>query len=84
MTKTLKTCKGKEANKQNKKLFKYKGLRIIIETGGVTQAVDHLLCNCEALSSNPCPTKKKWNNNRMGLNSKTEMDARVHKIQNSE
>jgi hypothetical protein len=39
-------------------LFKYKGLRIIIETGGVTQAVDHLLCNCEALSSNPCPTKK--------------------------
>jgi hypothetical protein len=26
-------------------------------TGGVAQAVEHLLCECEALSSNPSPTK---------------------------
>jgi hypothetical protein len=28
-------------------------------TGGMTQAVEHLLCKCEALSSNPSPTKNK-------------------------
>jgi hypothetical protein len=28
-------------------------------TGGVTQAVKHLFCKCEALSSNLSPTKKK-------------------------
>jgi hypothetical protein len=28
-------------------------------TGGVTQAVQCLLCKCEALSINPSPTKKK-------------------------
>jgi hypothetical protein len=27
--------------------------------GGMVQAVEHLLCNCEALSSNPSTTKKK-------------------------
>jgi hypothetical protein len=27
--------------------------------GGVTWAVEHLLCSCEALSSNPSPTKSK-------------------------
>jgi hypothetical protein len=27
-------------------------------TGGVTKAVEHLLCKHEALSSNPSPTKK--------------------------
>jgi hypothetical protein len=27
-------------------------------TGGVVQAVQHLLCKCEALSSNSSPTKK--------------------------
>jgi hypothetical protein len=27
--------------------------------GGVVQAIEHLLCNCEALSSNPSPTKIK-------------------------
>jgi hypothetical protein len=28
-------------------------------TGGVAQVVQHLLCKCEALSSNPVPLKKK-------------------------
>jgi hypothetical protein len=28
-------------------------------TGGVAQAVEGLLCRCEALSSNPSPTQKK-------------------------
>jgi hypothetical protein len=28
-------------------------------TGGVTQAVEHLLCKHKTLSSNPSPTKKK-------------------------
>jgi hypothetical protein len=28
-------------------------------TGGVTQAVESLLCKCKALSSNPILTKKK-------------------------
>jgi hypothetical protein len=28
-------------------------------TGGVTQAVECLLYKCKALSSNPCPIKKK-------------------------
>jgi hypothetical protein len=27
-------------------------------TGGVTQVVEYLFCNCVALSSNPSPTKK--------------------------
>jgi hypothetical protein len=27
--------------------------------GGVAQTVECLLCKCEVLSSNPCPTKKK-------------------------
>jgi hypothetical protein len=27
-------------------------------TGGITKAVEHLLCKCEALNSNPSPTKK--------------------------
>jgi hypothetical protein len=30
-------------------------------TGGVAQEVEYLLCNPEALSSNPNPTKKKSN-----------------------
>jgi hypothetical protein len=28
-------------------------------TGGMPQAVEHLLCKCEALSSNPNPTHRK-------------------------
>jgi hypothetical protein len=28
-------------------------------TGGLVQVVEHLLCQCDALSSNPNPTKKK-------------------------
>jgi hypothetical protein len=28
-------------------------------TGGVVQAIEHLLCKCKALSSNPSPAKKK-------------------------
>jgi hypothetical protein len=28
-------------------------------TGGLAQAVEHLLCKCKALSSNPVPSKKK-------------------------
>jgi hypothetical protein len=28
-------------------------------TGGVDQAVEHLFCECEALSSNPIPIKRK-------------------------
>jgi hypothetical protein len=28
-------------------------------TGGMAQAIEHLLCKCEALSSNPSLTKKK-------------------------
>jgi hypothetical protein len=28
-------------------------------TGGVVQTMEYLLCSCEALSSNPSPTKKK-------------------------
>jgi hypothetical protein len=30
-------------------------------TGGMAQAIEHLLCKCEALSSNPSLTKKKKN-----------------------
>jgi hypothetical protein len=29
------------------------------QTEGMTQEVEHLLCECEALSSNPSPTKTK-------------------------
>jgi hypothetical protein len=28
-------------------------------TGGVAEEVEHLLCKCKALNSNPSPTKKK-------------------------
>jgi hypothetical protein len=43
-------------------------------TGGVAQAVLCLLCKCEALSSNPSPTKKESESNqkkRYQLNPKT-------------
>jgi hypothetical protein len=28
-------------------------------TGGVAQAVEHLLCKCKALNSNPSPTRRR-------------------------
>jgi hypothetical protein len=31
----------------------------------MTQVVDHMLCKCEALSSNPNPTKKSNKNKRV-------------------
>jgi hypothetical protein len=31
-------------------------------TGDVSQAAEHLLCKCEALSSNPVPPKKEKKN----------------------
>jgi hypothetical protein len=42
----------KEKKKKQKKNF-------LIWTGSVAQAVGHLLCKCEALSSNPSPTENK-------------------------
>jgi hypothetical protein len=40
-------------------LWVFKLLKILISwTGGMAQAVEHLLCKCKVLSSNPSPTKK--------------------------
>jgi hypothetical protein len=42
-------------------------------TGGLAQAVQHLLCKCKGLGSSPIPTKKKkggWGEGKYFINEK--------------